>query len=221
MLPDLQDHGNSRDFVSPDNDKLSFTQVAKNVIRLLDNLGIKEAHFLGVSMGSVIIQEIEQMRPGLILSVVFGGGIMKLNRRTHLLFKTGVILSGIIPYHKLYQLVAWILMPYENHRVARRVFIREAKNIKNEAFKMWLGLLGELKYKLDHYFNIPFDKPTLIIMGSQDFAFLANSIKYSKKFPFINLHVLPGCGHVCNIEQAEEFNIRSLQFFLGHPNPVF
>lgn len=215
LLPDLQDHGNSKDFITDANDDFSFTQVAANVVGLLDELGIKEAHFLGVSLGSLIIREIEQIRPDLILSVVIGGGIMNLNRRTHLLFKAGVLLSGIIPYHKLYQLVAWILMPYENHKVARRLFVREAKTIKTGAFKVWLGLLAELKHKLDHYFNIPLNKPTLMIMGSQDFAFLEPSIKYSEKFPVIDLQILPKCGHVCNIEQAEEFNLRSLVFLLA------
>lgn len=214
LLPDLQDHGNSKEFVSPGDDKLSFTQVAQNVINLLDELGISEAHFLGVSMGSLIIREIEQLRPDLILSIVIGGGIMNLNRSTHLLFKAGVLLSGLIPYHKLYQLVAWILMPYENHKVARRMFVHEAKTLRTEAFKVWLGLLSELKYKLDLYFNIPLSKPTLMIMGSQDFAFLKQSLKYIRKFPFVNLEILPRCGHVCNIEQAEEFNLRSLNFLL-------
>lgn len=215
LLPDLQDHGNSKEFVSPGNEKLSFTQVAQNLINLLDELNISEAHFVGVSMGSLIIREIEQLRPNLILSVVIGGGIMNLNRRTHLLFKTGVLLSGIIPYHKLYQLVAWILMPYENHKVARRMFVREARTIRAEAFKVWLGMLSELKSKLDHYFNVPLSKPTLMIMGGEDFAFLKQSILYNKKFPFVNLDILPSCGHVCNIEQAEEFNTRTLNFLLA------
>jgi pimeloyl-ACP methyl ester carboxylesterase len=105
-------------------------------------------------------------------------------------------------------------MPYENHQVARRMFVREARTIRAEAFKVWLGLLTELKHKLDHYFNVPLSKPTLMIMGSQDFAFLKQSILYKQKFPFVNLQILPHCGHVCNIEQSEEFNLRSLNFLL-------
>ena len=165
-------------------------------------------------MGSRIIRVIEDMRPSLIKSIVIGGGIMKLNRRTHLLFKSGVFLSSFIPYHKLYQLVAWILMPYENHKVARRLFVREAGNIKHEAFKVWLGLLAELKHKLDAYFNHPAHKPTLMIMGSEDFAFLKDSIIYSEKFKFIHFQILQSCGHVCNIEKPEEFNKQSIDFLL-------
>ncbi len=218
LLPDLQDHGNSKDFSLDKESKLTFKKIAKPVTELLDELNIKEAHFIGVSMGSIIIREIEQNRPELIKSIILGGGILNLKRQTHLLFKTGALLSNIIPYHKLYQLVAWILMPYENHKVARRLFVKEAKQIKNEAFKVWLGLLSELKHKLDNYFNIPLNKPTLMIMGSQDFAFLDHVIAYVKKFPLIDLHIVPKCGHVCNIEKAEEFNKKCLSFLLNFNN---
>ena len=214
LLPDLQDHGNSKDLELTKDNKITFDEIAHNVVNLLDKLGIVEAHFLGISMGSIIIRVIEDLRPSLIKSIVIGGGIMKLNRRTHLLFKSGVFLSSFIPYHKLYQLVAWILMPYENHKVARRLFVREAAGIKHEAFKVWLGLLAELKYKLDSYFNLPIYKPTLMIMGSEDFAFLKDSISYSEKFKFIHFQVLQRCGHVCNIEKSEEFNKQSLNFLL-------
>ena len=109
LLPDLQDHGNSKDLDLTKDNKITFDEIAQNVVKLLDKLGIEEAHFLGISMGSIIIRVIEDIRPSLIKSIVIGGGIMKLNRRTHLLFKSGVFLSRFIPYHKLYQLVAWIL----------------------------------------------------------------------------------------------------------------
>ena len=129
LLPDLQDHGNSKDFKMEGASTLTFTKIASNVIDLIDKLGIKQAHFIGVSMGSIIIREIEQLRPSLVESIILGGGVLNLKYQTHLLFKTGAFLSDYISYHKLYQLVAWILMPYENHKVARRVFVREAKTL--------------------------------------------------------------------------------------------
>ncbi len=217
LLPDLQGHGNSKSIVLKEDDHLTLECIAYDIINLMKKLGIKKAHFLGVSLGSIIIRVIEDLSPEIIKSIVIGGGIMKLNRRTHLLFKSGVLLSRFIPYHKLYQLVAWILMPYENHKVARRLFVREAAQIKKEVFKGWLGLLAELKTKLDNYFNLPAYKPTLMIMGSQDFAFLKDSIIYSDKFSFIDLLILQSCGHVCNIEQADEFNQLSLDFLLKLP----
>jgi pimeloyl-ACP methyl ester carboxylesterase len=214
LLPDLRDHGNSKEVSPSDKNNFSFEVVAHDVLNLMDKLGIEKAHFIGISMGSVIIQVIEEIKPDALLSVIIGGGIMKLNRRTHLLFRSGAFLSNILPYHKLYQLVAWILMPYENHKVARRLFVREASQIKTEAFKVWLGLLAELKLRLDNSSKKPLKSPTLMIMGSQDFAFIEESIDYSKKFPFVNLHILPSCGHVCNIEQPDEFNQQSLNFLL-------
>ena len=214
LLPDLRDHGNSKDLSKPEEDEFSFRVVAHDVLTLMREKGIKQAHFIGISMGSIVIRIIEDIAPDVVSSVIIGGGVMKLNQRTHLLFKTGVFLSRFIPYHKLYQLVAWILMPYRNHKVARRLFVREAAQIKSEAFKVWLGLLSDLKKNLDTYFNKPFKSPLLLIMGSQDFNFLDETIDYWKKFPFTNLDILPKCGHVCNIEKPEEFNQRSLNFLL-------
>ena len=49
-----------------------------------------------------------------------------------------------------------------------------------------------------------------MIMGSEDFAFLKDSMNYSEKFKFIHFQVLQRCGHVCNIERSEEFNKQSL-----------
>lgn len=216
LLPDLRDHGNSKNFIPENQSAFSFNEVAEDILILMDDLKIPKAHFIGISMGSVIIRIIEEMRPDVLLSIIIGGGVMKLNNRTHFLFKSGVFLSRFIPYHKLYQFVAWILMPYENHKVARRLFVREASQIKSDAFKVWLSLLAEVNKKLNTYFNIPMKVPTLMIMGSQDFAFLEESIDYTKKFPFINLHILPRCGHVCNIEQADEFNKKSLNFLLNN-----
>jgi len=216
LLPDLRDHGNSKKVSPVVKDNFSFEVVARDILNLMDNLKIDKAHFIGVSMGSVIIRVIEELRPNALKSIIIGGGIMKLNRRTHLLFKSGAFLSKFLPYHKLYQLVAWILMPYENHKVARRLFIREASKIQNDAFRVWLGLLSELKNRLDTSFNKPLKSPTLMIMGGQDFAFLEESIDYSRKFPVVNLHILPRCGHVCNIEQPDEFNQQSLNFLLNN-----
>lgn len=214
LLPDLRDHGNSKEVSPSAKDNFSFEVIARDILKLMDSLNIEQAHFIGVSMGSVIIRVIEEIKPDALLSIIIGGGIMKLNRRTHLLFKSGAFLSNFLPYHKLYQLVAWILMPYENHKVARRLFVREAAQIQTEAFKVWLGLLTDLKKRLDKNFNKPLKSPTLMIIGSQDFAFIDESINYTKKFPFVDLHIVPKCGHVCNIEQPDEFNRHSLNFLL-------
>ena len=218
LLPDLRDHGNSKKVSPAVKDNFSFEVVARDILNLMDKLKIEKAHFIGVSMGSVIIRVIDEIRPEALQSIIIGGGIMKLNRRTHLLFKSGAFLSNFLPYHKLYQFVAWILMPYENHKVARRLFIREAAKIQTEAFKVWLGLLAELKIRLDNSFNKPLKSPTLMIMGSQDFTFIEESIDYTRKFPLVNLHILPSCGHVCNIEQPDEFNQQSLNFLLSNSN---
>ncbi|MGB0975633.1 MAG: alpha/beta fold hydrolase [Prolixibacteraceae bacterium] len=215
LLPDMRHHGDSQDMELLDENNMSFDIVANDILHLMDHLNIKKAHFIGISMGSIIIRLIEQMSPDRIQSIIIGGGVMKLNTKTHILFKTGLFFSHFLPYHKLYQMVAHILMPKENHAIARKLFIREASKVQKEAFRSWLSLISGLKRKLDDLFKVPMNVPTLMITGTQDFAFIEDIRKYANLFPFVKVTEIPKCGHVCNIENAEVFNRRSLEFLLN------
>ncbi|OED44364.1 hypothetical protein ACH42_07705 [Endozoicomonas sp. (ex Bugula neritina AB1)] len=215
LIPDLRDHGRSNAMETLDSDDFSLDLVAKDVLDLMDDLGIKNAHFMGISLGSIIIRMIEQQAPDRILSIVIGGGVLKFNTRTTLLFNTAVFLSRYISYYRLYSIVAWILMPRANHKVARRLFARESKKINRKAFRIWLTIVARLKGQLDHMFTQPFKRPALMIMGGQDFAFLGDSHEFSRRFPESLLSIIPACGHLCNLERPSEFNDRSLNFFLA------
>ena len=49
-------------------------------------------------------------------------------------------------------------------------------------------------------------------MGSEDHMFLEPVKGIINLNPLIELNVVPNCGHVVNIEQAEIFNAISIQF---------
>ncbi|QZE14923.1 alpha/beta hydrolase [Halosquirtibacter laminarini] len=215
LLPDMRHHGGSQDLELLSKEEMSFDVVGQDILSLMDDLGIETAHFIGISMGAIVIRMVEQLAPERIDSIIIGGGVMKLNRRTHILFRAGLFFSKLIPYHQLYKMVAHILMPRENHAVARRLFVREAGKVKKEAFKSWLSLISGLKNKLDDLFIKPLAVPTLMITGAQDFAFLDDVREYASLFPFVRMAEIPKCGHVCNIEKADLFNKHSLDFLLS------
>ncbi|MDC1106246.1 alpha/beta hydrolase [Prolixibacteraceae bacterium] len=215
VLPDMRHHGGSQDIELLSEDNMSFDIVGRDILQLMDHLNIRTAHFIGVSMGSIVIRMIEQLAPERIESIIIGGGVMKLNTRTHILFRTGLFFSKWLPYHRLYQMVAHILMPKENHAIARKLFIREAAKVKKEAFKSWLSLISGLKSRLDELFDVPLKVPTLMITGTQDFAFVNDIREYANLFPSIKVTEIPKCGHVCNIEKADLFNKLSLEFLLS------
>lgn len=214
LLFDLRDHGQSKFPLDESPEKYDFDLITKDIIQLVDHLEIKEAHFMAVSIGSLFVRKIEEYRPELIRSIVFAGGVFKLDWKMKFLMRAGRFLSKFTPFSLLYQLYAFILLPKENHAASRRVFIREARKIKQQEFIKWLQLTREVNYQLKISFNRAMKAPSLVVMGSEDHAFLKPAMKYAKIYRNTLLKVIKKSGHVCNIERSHEFNEEVLNFLL-------
>lgn len=219
LLCDLRDHGQSRDLpIEGGLKNFSLSLIADDVISLLEELGIKQAHFIGVSMGSIFIRIIEEMRPDLFKSIILGGGIFRIDHKINNLIRTGIMLAKVMPFKSLYKMLAKIILPKKNHEKSREIFIREASKISKDSFKRWLTLVKDIKKIVDSYFDKPISVPVFVIMGSQDHVFIYPAIEYSSKYKNIEFQIIPHCGHVCNIERADIFNREVLQFLDKHFN---
>ncbi|MCD6347409.1 MAG: alpha/beta hydrolase [Bacteroidales bacterium] len=212
LLFDLRDHGLSKFPEEESPKKYDFDLITRDIISLVDYLKIKEAHFMAVSLGSLFVRKIEEYRPDLVRSIVFAGGIFKLNWKMKFLITTGRFLSNFTPFSFLYQLYALILLPKANHKASRRVFIREAKKIHQREFMKWLQLSRELNTQLKKSFSRAMEVPSLVVMGSEDHVFLKPALRYSAKYSNTILKIIAKSGHVCNIERANEFNEEALRF---------
>jgi pimeloyl-ACP methyl ester carboxylesterase len=122
------------------------------------------------------------------------------------------VLTGILPFHALYQIFALILLPKQNHVASRKVFIREAHKIQQKEVKKWLGLLKKLNRTLREMFNHRIKAPCLVVMGSEDHVFLKPAREYVARYSGVILETIDKCGHVCNIESPAEFNKKCLFF---------
>lgn len=211
LLVDLRDHGESKD-IAEGIHGFGFDTISDDVIHVMDELQIQEAHFIGVSMGSIIIRHIEKVQPTRVASVVLAGGIFKMSKKIKVLTTVATTLTRILPFQVLYQLFAFVLLPRNNHAASRRVFIREAQKLKNNEARKWLGLIGKLNRTLSEMFKEKIHAPCLVVMGAQDHVFLEPAKEYVAKYGEVFLEVIERCGHVCNIERAGEFNNRCLNF---------
>lgn len=212
LVLDLRDHGKSkfRDLI--DNLEYSIESIALDVVRLLEHLDIRKCHFVGVSLGSVIIRAIEEMRPHLINSVILAGGIFRINYKLNILLKSGLILANLLPFHTIYKIFALIVLPRNNHKSSRHIFVREAKKITHKEFLNWLRITKNINSTLKRLFSNKIDVPYLIVMGEQDHVFLKPANEFAKKYRNVALEVIEQCGHVCNIEKAKEFNQKTIAF---------
>ncbi len=212
LLVDLRGHGKSKRPIYAKLKKYTFDSINDEVIEVLDHLNIKATHFVGISLGTILIREITERFPERTLSMIMGGAVMKLNVRGQILLKTGVALKSVIPYLLLYRFFAFIIMPRKSHRASRNLFINEAKKLYQKEFIRWFTLAASVNPLLRFFRINDSGIPTFYIMGAEDHMFLPSISKLVKDHQSSKLFVIPNCGHVVNVEQPKIFNTEVIKF---------
>lgn len=213
LLVDLRGHGESAK-VSDGRERgpYTFEAVSRDVLDVLDDAGIASAHFVGISLGCLIIRTIAELAPERVKSMVLGGAVVRLNLRSRALVLLGNLLKRVIPFMWLYRIYAWILLPRAGHRESRTIFVREAQKLARKEFLRWFRLTMELSPVLRLFEERDTGIPTLYLMGEEDHMFLPAARRLAERHRNAVLHVIEKCGHVCNIEKSAPFNRVSIAF---------
>ena len=213
LLVDLSGHGYSTTESNQKlNNKISFESILNDVLEVLDKLNIKKSHFIGISLGTVIINQLVLKEPNRILKMVLGGATLELNFMSRFMMYFAYTTKSIVPYMWLYQLYAFIVMPSKTDKESRKLFIKEAKRMNPKEVARWFMLTPKVLPLLKFFKNIKTDIPTLYIMGNKDYMFLSSIKKIAKTQPNAILEIFKNCGHVVNIEKPEKFNATSMKF---------
>lgn len=216
LLIDLRGHGDSQPpmLLPFEGDRYTFDAVSREILDVLDHEEIASAHFVGISLGCILIRTLGEIAPERVRSLVMGGAIIRLNLRSRFLVTMGNAFKRIMPYMWLYRLFAWIIMPRKRHREARNLFVTQAKRLCQKEFIRWFRLTYEVNPLLVRLFEqkeLPI--PTLYVMGDEDHMFLPSVTRMvSRHTRFSKLEVLPECGHVVNVDRPELFNLLSIDF---------
>lgn len=213
LLIDLRGHGKSKDlFKKYYQDDYSFEMISEDILQVLDHLNIDKAHFIGVSLGTIIIRTLAELQPERVKSAILCGAITRLNIRSRFLVAIGHTFKRFIPYMWLYSFFAWIIMPRKRHAFSRNLFIREAKKLYQKEFIKWFKLTNEVNPLLKYFKEKEISTPILYVMGSEDYMFLPPAQQITDKHDNSRLAVVENCGHVVNVEQPQAFNRISLNF---------
>ncbi|MCH2448827.1 MAG: alpha/beta hydrolase [Gracilimonas sp.] len=217
LLIDLRGHGKSKDLLQKYYEEdYSFEFISKDILDVLDHLEIEKAHFIGVSLGTIIIRTIGEIAPDRVKSAVLCGAITRLNIRSRILVFLGHMFKRFIPYMWLYKFFAWIIMPRKRHAKSRNLFIREAKKLYQKEFLRWFKLTNEVNPLLKYFKEKEIKSPMLYVMGSEDHMFLPPVKQIVKKHKNSTLQVIENCGHVCNVERPGAFNRLTIRYLKQH-----
>lgn len=76
LLVDLRGHGKSKDALQLYYEEdYTFDDISKDVLQVLDHLEIERAHFVGVSLGTIIIRNLSEIAPNRVKSAILCGAI--------------------------------------------------------------------------------------------------------------------------------------------------
>ncbi len=213
LFLDLRGHGNSKPSLKDAfKNKYTFDNVTNDIVEVIDFLNIEKSHFVGISLGTILIRNLAEKYPDRVESMILGGAIMKLNFRSQVLVKLGVVFKSVIPYMMLYRFFAYIIMPRKNHKTSRLLFVNEAKKLYQKEFIRWFKLTSEINPLLRFFRAKDINIPTLYIMGEQDHLFLPSIRKIVGAHVKSTLLVIESCGHVVNVDKPLVFNAKAIAF---------
>ncbi len=90
LLIDLRGHGKSNQLLKElMTSRYTFTAVTQDILKVLDHLKIQSAHFVGMSLGTIIVRNLAELASERVRSMVLGGAVTRLNTRSQILVRLG------------------------------------------------------------------------------------------------------------------------------------
>jgi pimeloyl-ACP methyl ester carboxylesterase len=214
LLLDLRGHGASKSSLkSAFKQKYTFSALAEDILEVIDYLKIQKSHFVGISLGTILIRQLAETHPSRVQSMILGGAILKMNFRSQILMRLGNMFKYVLPYLVLYKFFAFVIMPKESNKQSRILFINEAKKLYQKEFIKWFKLTAEINPVLKWFRQVELNIPTLYVMGESDYMFLPSVQKVVEShYKSSKLFIIENCGHVVNVEQPNIFNSAVISF---------
>lgn len=212
LLVDLACHGdsNKREVFSSSFD---FDMAARQVLEVVDHLGIDKAHFVGLSLGSIIAHAVVKMAPERAYSMVLVGAVTCLSVMMRMLFGLVRAFRRILPFSLIKRLLAEAIIPQQKYSASKSLFLRCAQKVTFDGFMQWMGLLSIADGYIRHLVHQELLVPTLYVMGEDDRLFLRNVRSLVENSgDNVSLSIIHNAGHVCNVDNKDEFNRVSLGF---------
>ncbi len=207
---DTRGHGKSEAPEGP----YTFQILADDVLALLDSLEIDKVHFVGLSMGGMIGQELALRHPDRLLSLTLSDtsartppeAIKVWEQRIEQVKREGLkpLLEGTME--------RWFTEPFRKRRPAIYEAI-EAQFLKTPV----AGYIGCVQaiMRLDNLEKLTSIRtPTLILVGEEDPGTpVSVAEEIHKRIKGSRMAIIPNSRHLPNVEQAERWN-RELETFL-------
>ena len=209
VLIELPSHGRSPLKLSEM--EISYKNVCEKIMEVVDHLGIKKAHYIGVSLGTTLVKYIAMHYPERVSKYILAGPIGNFNFLLRMAIGTIRWMLPVMPMKLVLVLLITFLMPFKASQTCRRMFAQTAKRLSNKESVAYAKLLLEFKAVQDEYTATMGEEPNgMYMVGELDHFFLLLQKKEGR--PIRNMVLIPNAGHVCITDQANVCNNHMLSF---------
>jgi pimeloyl-ACP methyl ester carboxylesterase len=200
----------------------SVAQMARDAVAVLDAAGEQQAHVYGISLGSLVAQELALRYPARVESLVLGassaGGFAAYKPSPSSFAQTFLLRAGTMGPEE----AEWAAVPYTYAEKTRRTHpdrmaadIAHRLNSPPEPFAYIHQAAAVATHdaydRLNHI-----AAPTLVVHGEEDvFVPPANALVLAEKIPGAQLRLWPDAAHMYNIDEPRA-DQEIAQFLLRH-----
>lgn len=191
--------------------ELSISDLGWEVLALLDHLGVEEAFFCGLSLGGMVGMWLGAHAPVRIRKLVISNTADRIEQPELLLQRIESIRRAGLPSISESVVSKWFT---DEYRARRPRTVSWAREMLLETHPEGYAVLAETVSRLDLREDLEdIDLPCLVIYGELDQATPpAHSFAIHEKIRNSKLAALD-CAHLANLEKAEEFGLKLIEFF--------
>lgn len=201
----------------------SSAMMADDHAGLLRELGIEKARVVGVSMGSIIAQQLAIRHSQLVQSTVLMCPWARCDNYAKSVFNLMMNAKARLTPDEFMEFIQLLIFAKESwdNEMTHRGFLDGRQDATNDPNPQPLhGLVGQAVACIEH--NIvealsQIECPTLVIGGEQDIftpPWMANEV--ANGIPNSEMHLYPGAGHAFHWERIDDFNPRVRDWLLAH-----
>jgi len=209
---DIRGWGGSDDY----DGKLSVDDMEADVLRVLDHFGAARAHVVGLSMGGLVAQHLWFRHPGRVRSLTLcdtSPGLTQSHSREELeeflRLRQKPLLEGKTPA----EIAPGVARTLAGSAATPRSMQRLIESLSALHVQSYLKALEAVTYHTPVGDIASITAPCLLMVGAEDkLTPPAISAGMQQRIAGSRLVVLPGAGHLSNIEAPDAFNAALLQF---------
>ena len=209
---DQRNHGHS-----PHSPEMNYPAMAQDVLKLMGQLGLKEAGVLGHSMGGKTAMQLALHHPEAVRKLVVVDISPRYYSPRHGQIFTGLLSLDLNVFHTRHHMEE-ALAPHIPELSVRRFLLKNIARTPAGGFR-WKLNLQDIFHNYAHIRaaitdGTPFLKPALFVRGGRsDYLPEQDQPLVHRLFPHAQFHTIPQAGHWLHAEAPQEF-VRLVEGFL-------